>query len=1681
MTCIESILKKMLIVVICLTCVASVILSTIPLAESKGSSGILGTNAALGSPVLNNNFTVDSWNKWEMICWGVFLSNFCVPLVDDYESCFMTGKGGSNGTGYKALCFGTGNDKTNNDTIESLTTYAAVQQNVTKKQVYVSYSEISGGLYKDSTEFDPNAVQTSSGDLLRPATFKDFFFDTKKDSSKSVGNTWANAGKKNFSTIVTETSYNGYTNIGSIGSALIPTFWIKNGSNKFVKVYDYRDSWDVQMTEAMLNAVRPLSTRTQDDNQFAKAFNSFWSADTLVYMDSFGNLTVDGKMLIPAAVNKHITRDETINLMNSWVLNGYSSTYDNRQLTLGLKQDVQSLLGKWDNVWNRRGGYPAFGQSNIGGVGLLYYDTDTIMINKMLKGNIDIKYGDVLATLYDTDITSTKTDYNLKFEISDRFAEDTSIGIFTFLNDPDIPDNTRFAASMLSNINTNGTAGKEILDYIVDMYGNKIDLYNKNGVVSAVQVNTAKLSDKDKTAAARMYYQFLYEVWSGQKTNSSLTQNALKSVLSSYGWSEFWYKIHEVNAGLIPNGDGDWWAAFVKAYPEFKKIKGVSQSDWIDANDNDSVSKNATRIVKIYPVSNEMKAVAQVFAVVDGYEFAQYSTMIYMTYLDWYGISTNTSLTGAQTKSSGFNPDIFDGTSDVEKAAIDQIIETTSEDEMEREVIHLGFLMLHPEQGRSYRQQLVQTTFQDIIYEWYNRAVYGGAGDYKGSTSKSNSGFLNINPYSENFLTAPILEKYVDIAVYLIMGLLIVIIIVGLLKSMKLSWYFISILVMINTVLIVPSLGDIVPYVTSNCIQNMFSNKMTFWSISQGVSNAGLESQQSDYTKGLTAEESATVNSMIKQLSVIYTDRSLMVKQDISQKVTQITVGSYSDIQSLQSARWVLPMVMQQFNSDDNNGQKYIYKTLSNIWDDLSNMYWYYDPEDATATNTESKTLTSEQGGDSVPSMNPADKYSILESYHEEVDKDKNIFDTEVNYHCYSYTLNGNVGDQVHLSMYYLPDSKRAAFESTSVLGEHNENYKNADSWQGYIDMVKNRANGSNWATNKISNNEILDIDDGFEYTADSYDRTQRSSITSDMPYLLSTENPIYYFYSVIKDSFDSTMNVGALIGQLQGQIELDANGEPARSNFMYATVGDEAVPSNKLEYTNYTRDVLDLEEMFKNMIPYMYKMQLTAGGFDGISGVLGDSEITDELQYYEGNKQSWLYRCNWATKIIENPDYSKGGIIGDGSGNKIKISNLSMPNSYTVDGGREMVFSEAQMYAMGLTESDLSIVELKCVETNREVAKQWTMLINYAGTDGLTKEVLMRQMATDATLIFCNEFSSTGFLNTMYTMYPQSLDLRHLSFDSIMKMLILNVSKNTSYIYGDTMLTLIEDSHILTALILLLDAILCSEIMPLVREILMALIFYMTFFSMIRTIVGSSSYRMRVAGGTLITNIIVSVGTIIYYWLFSTLMRINASDEILTVDSVQVSVGSPIWVLLLVIIISAVYVYAMLWMCRFVLQNARDMGFEAYSAIASDTVSHISDALGGIGNNIVNFFGGDEHITTNTHNKMVDSRTTNTDNTTNVSVGKGGNSGGAGGTGVARAGSVAGIPSDMQMPNGTGDQLANSDGYVDKQLLAGNVYNEEEAERQRAASIDQEIDKGERKAKEDRAEKIELNLEKKE
>ena len=934
-----NVLRKTLIIIMCIVTLSSAIISSIPVARAD-SSGILGTNNALGSPILNANFAVDDWNKWEMICWGVFLSNFCQPLIDDYEKAFKTGAGGSEGAGYRALCFGSGSDCVNAEVIQAFCDYAILeQQSSTQAQVYVTYTyiECSAGVNSitiDDSKADPNV----SSDAAREAHFSDFFFKTGITEGRASSNMVdVSLGLSSYS------FSNEYAKVAHLGKVYVPTFWIRNTDGKYTKILDYTETWDVQIMSAIINAVRSSNSK----DAFATKFNSLWddsdttdfttNSNDLVSMDVFGNLMVDNTILFPAAANPNITETRSINLLNSWVFNSYNSTYSKEQLQNKLSQD-DSWVGS-----GILGGQPAFTTSDITGVGLLYYDLDSIMVYDYESSQ---NMGEAIKKLFQCDISRNDNKYPLEFELTGAKEHDD---YKNWIRNIDSLSMSSLTSSFLVNvpISSRSRIQPEMLHYLIAMDGTKIELFNSEPVIIAPQL------DKSNNYAiiTRALYSFLYDIYKKNIVETSAGTINYTNVLKLFEQKTF--------AGFKSFINTNFLDQFISTDSDFKNYK--IKSDWTTIDSN-SMTADTNRLCLVYPISETLKSVSAVLGSQDGSEFNTYSTLIYMTYLDWYGVVDTKSFTSGNEKKSNFNPDIYTEDLSVLNTDINGLANFKSQEDKEQEILEMNYLLLHPEDGRSYRKNLIYNGMSDFLYEQYNRIVYGGSSDnYNGSASKSNSGFLAVETYSDNWLTSWFLDSYVDIAVWMIGICTILLVIIGLLKSKKLSWYMFGIFTIINVILLVPSSGELVPYITSSFTQNMFSSKMTAWSMAEGIANANLEAdaanQEGDMAS-LNAEEAKTAIKLIKQLNVVYIDRSLMLKQDISQKLTQRLGGVYTEIQQLPSARWILPMVMQQFsNEEDVQGSLYV--KLSNVWDDASNLYWYYDPNEA-ATVTK-PTTTSEQ------------------------------------------------------------------------------------------------------------------------------------------------------------------------------------------------------------------------------------------------------------------------------------------------------------------------------------------------------------------------------------------------------------------------------------------------------------------------------------------------------------------------------------------------------------------------------------------------------------------------------------------------------------------------------------------------------------------------------------------------
>ena len=1481
------------------------------------SSSTLGTSEALGSPVLNDKFSSESWDKWELIVFGIYLSNFCVPLVDSYESAFSTSSTyGSKGAGLSALEIGSGNGDSTNSIIQQLTTQAInFQVQTATQQLYVAYTPLTDGVLGETP--DPN----SDGTTIRAARFSDLFLLTddpgdENGEQKSWGKTDSLVAKACGSS-------NGYQ-LNEIDKANLPTFYIKVGDT-YIKVFDFTNSWDFQIATAMIN--KGVSSSCSDE--FISNYRTLYGENengndaSQIGFDSFGNIvgTVDGHntVVIPAAANQHLTKTDNINLLNSWVVNGCTQDINNNIVSLGRQSLTwqENLFADWSDGWDvigttingvsyESGGTPAFGYSKTpgklkDGIVVIYRDSDSVYYEHSTDG---ISIGDVMLEMMSK---GSKADLPLKIEL---VSSDALKGKVDPVGNNALFNSLAVCSAITNQLNNDQAIG---MDSILLPSGTEEPLFEDTVLVANQSTTSSDTkSDRDITRQLTNFMYTVYKSGSIETKIGTLSKDSIVAMLQGI------------------DSEADMQNAYESVWEYYKAYaSGMSGADyntsgsWFNPADNAYIGNRFT-VVQI--PSQNLSQCANMLNCTEG-DFALYAGYIYITYLRFYGINSSSVLGEAGGNTTTLNEQLFNASA-AKDFSIDDIDGVVSKEQKQEEVLNLSYLMLSDSSaGKEYRNKISKSNLASFINNQYEAIVYGARSDNSAATA-GKAGFLHVASLEENPFTSSIIDKYSKIAIIVLTVVLIAIILAGLLSNKKITWYFITIIIYVNIVVALPSLGNISSNVVSSAVQKMFSSKNTFWSISEQIADAEALSSYD-----ATDEDQSVLAELLDGLQMVSGDRTLMIKKDISSKVTTKLSSDYKSKIQLKSVRWLIPLLMQQVeSSDEEDVNNYVYVNMLNMMDDASNVYVYYNKNYAESIGTiAAKNSDGSNTGDSIPAASRVSSY-----YTDYEDTSSDTSYNGVNYRHIGY-YESVYATMPHTYFYLL---EATGHTGTPLCISSNGLVDNTDieSYSNYIDS----ASTSNITAWKSTAEHIMDV-------SDEYERNDLTTVDKSYGYLLNSETVYNYMYEAVEDSFASSETLGSLIGKIQGQYREDTNGEKKRDNFMYAT-------STESGYTGDVRDILDLQEFFTNNLPYMYKMWLSAGGFDGKSGVLADDEIEGH-NYYDGSKQSWLFRCNWAIKLFENEDLNSGATVRDKDGNKYTVDNMLIPSCYP--SSRPMIFSRAQQNAYGLSDSDLSYVELKCVKVNEDTALDWTSLLNYAGTSNLTKEILLRQMAMDATTKFNSEFTTGMTERSKYGLVPVSLDLRSLSFDSIMKMIILNVTKDSSYVYGSTIETLIERTDIVTSALLLATAMICTYIIPFVRNIMAVLVLALSVYAAVRSLASDNRFKAKILLGALITQVEIIIVNLAYYGVFSMFITLTGSDEVISVSSINASVssGNPVWALLLILIISIAYVVALVKMMQNFIENRDDLGFDRYSAligtIGGKVSSGIQNTVGNVGSAI--------------------------------------------------------------------------------------------------------------------------------
>ena len=1693
---IKSSLKRIGATALAGLCLITTTSSIITIANAYNkTSGTLGTNVALGSPLLNNQMQADDFNPWEQIAWGIYLSNYVNPFVDDYYSAFNQGAGyGSNGAGSQSLQFSSGSEATSAEIIKQMTSLAInLRGSAGMKQIKLTINDMQDGKITKSSVLDagqqssqaaPQPAESGSdgsdaqvdgstdgstdggqadaqadlatGQDVQQATLADLFFMGNSTSLPVLDD--LDEGDQNIWGVtigqpVKTTKVKGDTiKIATAKEGKIPTFILPqdNGQGYKAIVLDYTDSYDVQQFEAaMVKAVNvgdaysgtlwdEISEKADELGDLKQALNGY-----NLWLDIFGNICVQSSknseryyVVYPACLNQHLTETATINLVNSLVMNGTSVSSDqNRYVLYGSQLKSSNIAdGNFMGITPLNNGDTALSTGAIA----IGYDTDSYVAKNVIEnGSFTASWGDALKAIFSADINNGQTnqvDVKLTLVNPDAYLglKGDSGSIKSKLLRRQM-----VAAGMYSNqVGTTQNINNE-LQLLYDQT-KSVSILGSTAAVSEMQA-TADHNKLTTVNATRTFVNFVYQTYKSN-TDQTLVQY-IEEVLNSASdnediWNGLIMKDNNPSPVLIAfwtkyAGPSGYWQTISQDAKSatcswqfnemFQKADVViDPSNWTANGKKVATTSNISfksqdmttgfqtgnelfgRTFVVYTASDVVQKVAAALNCKSGADFEKYATDVYYTYLKFYGVLNDYGVSNGTD--SKFNKNIFDESAISDLTKIKEMLGDgayMTQEQKLNSIIDGTYTLLQRSLDRDYG-------ITDFIYNQYYKMVYGRS---QASTVTSNiqtrtaNGFLQIHTFSENFLTAFFMNNYAQYSLYVMLILIVLIIIVAIIGSRGI-WFCVQNIILTITILVMmPSVGELTPYLCNKMIENAFGNSMQYWQTNETLNNYNTEQAvDTQAFEGLDGEDLALAQGILKSHQALNLDHTIMLKLDISKKIMSTDQTDYTALQQLQTTRWMLPMILQEWSAQDGSAD-YVQVTLSSELDNVANMYWFYKPQDAEGKTTIAATkINSGEVESKWSDANAEALVNKLTDYEEVSSYERNASNPVQMTRSILYNKHPDIKDRPSNYFYILDDTyplgntarktnkagENADTDSTKKVGETD--------WDSWMEDALGATGGSFDAAY-----------DNVVQTAASYDSSDPSTVQQNYGYLWTTQNPLHYFYFVTKESMDEEYTLQDLYNVLQGDFVLNKRtGEEdlMRSDLLYMPVkynedgtvvadttltsygnptGSEAEAvepdisdtgnsdiaatedgTNKVQeaYLNQngwdysaSKDVLDLNHLFNNVVPYLYEMTLITGGTDGTDGLLGDDIISQsEYPVYKGNLKSWLFRSNWAIKIAESSTFNREEIIRDAEGNKYKVTTLWDPKAYPDE--RPMVFSRAQQMLSGLDDSDLQQFELKCIELNEKVADDWIRMINYINLEGMTTEVMYREMAVVALLDFNKEFSPSA-LGSNFILYPYTMDIRYISFDSVMRMLMLNVSKNTQYIYNDTMQTVINNSDIFTAILLLIAAMLCSGVIPFLRDIIMAMIFYLGLIAMVIQIFRVTKQKVKLSSGIVLCNVVLMVMTAAYYMIFGAMIGKTTADSVIDLGNASITVGTPLWCFLVVIIVQILYIALMIKFGIFIWQNRGDMGFEAFAEIAHAATDKFNGAIETVGMKLSDIFNG--------------------------------------------------------------------------------------------------------------------------
>ena len=324
--------------------------------------------------------------------------------------------------------------------------------------------------------------------------------------------------------------------------------------------------------------------------------------------------------------------------------------------------------------------------------------------------------------------------------------------------------------------------------------------------------------------------------------------------------------------------------------------------------------------------------------------------------------------------------------------------------------------------------------------------------------------------------------------------------------------------------------------------------------------------------------------------------------------------------------------------------------------------------------------------------------------------------------------------------------------------------------------------------------------------------------------FYLYNESPYYYFYFMFQDMADRfATDPGTGAGSMRKLLLCENyfkytadvnNGSSMAQGFTTKGNVDEGA----------MMDYLDLQGLFTYVIPYLHQSNQYVAEWTDLWGTTPSNDVNDPFN--TELKHIWNMYSPWVDAMYST-SYAEGTMRVGGKG--YAIQDAINPGSYSlksdIKDARPMMFSEAQMQRNWTVKADLTEVEKRIQQTLEDTYTDLMYLNNYTTFDD---DVLLSAAAMIATFNFNQNFSDTPILGKDVTLYPTGFEVKNFSYDSYMRLALLNTTGESVFSEEDIYTTVIKKSSFFTGLLILLNDLIAVYAIPAMKLVLLLGLFFL-------------------------------------------------------------------------------------------------------------------------------------------------------------------------------------------------------------------------------------------------------------